>query len=191
MANQADTTYKVTGTDKAVTALKNALVKVIDDEKSLWLDDLAKHFGIDFLNKKISVRGMVYWAEMDEDKGILSFMTESAWDACTELFEEINRVLDNGLSISFRVCECGCDVFYTHDEGDFFPEECCTDYSGDLFDGGCMYDCCDIQTAIDFWGSKTGIEQGDRTEDEMIEFINSYEYEDDDTFFYIHPFVFE
>lgn len=191
MANQADTTYKVIGTEKAMTALKTALDKVISGGSSLWLNELADHFGIDFLQKNISVRGRVYWAEIDVVEEVLSFMTESAWDACTELFEEINRVLDNELSISYRVCECGCDVFYTHDEGGFFPEECCTDYSGDLFDGGCMYDCCNIKDAIGFWISKTGVEQGDRSDEEMVEFINSYEYDDEDTFFLIHPFVFE
>ena len=35
------------------------------------------------------------------------------------------------------------------------------------------------------------IEQGKRTDEEMINFINEYEYDDDDTYFYIRQFSFE
>ena len=36
-----------------------------------------------------------------------------------------------------------------------------------------------------------GIEQGGRSQEEMMQFINDYEYEDEDTYYYIHPFVFD
>jgi hypothetical protein len=45
--------------------------------------------------------------------------------------------------------------------------------------------------AIKEWSSKTGIEQGERSQDEMVDFINEYEYDDPDTYFYINPFTFE
>ena len=35
------------------------------------------------------------------------------------------------------------------------------------------------------------IEQGERTDEEMIDFINEYEYDDDYTYFYIRQFTFE
>ena len=89
------------------------------------------------------------------------------------------------------MCECGCNVYYTHDEGSFFPEECCVSTSGkpfdDVFDD--VYD--SIEDAIQVWVSKMGIEQGERTNEQMVEFINNYEYEDDETYFYINVFVFE
>ena len=50
--------------------------------------------------------------------------TESAWSSCDLFFEEVNKALGNELSISWREIEPGCDIFYTHDENDFFPEEC-------------------------------------------------------------------
>ena len=68
---------------------------------------------------------------------IISFETETAWDACNELFFEINRILNDELSISYRCCESGCDLFYTHDEGDFFPEECCVSSYGEPFEDAC------------------------------------------------------
>ena len=193
MANQATTTYKVTGTKKAVSNLWNTLQRMEVNSRNIWLDDLAKHYGIDYQKKHISVRGHIYWAEYeeDEDTSLLSFETETAWDACNELFFEINRLLDDELSISYRCCECGCEVYYTHDEGDYFPEECCVSASGEPFE-----DCCDdvygtIGEAIREWTSKTGIEQGERTDEQMMDFINEYEYEDDDTYFYIRTFTFE
>lgn len=48
-----------------------------------------------------------------------------------------------------------------------------------------------IGEAIREWTSKTGIEQGERTDEQMMDFINEYEYEDDDTYFYIRTFTFE
>ncbi|MDA6854733.1 hypothetical protein OSL50_26665, partial [Escherichia coli] len=38
------------------------------------------------------------------------------------------------LSISWREVEPGCDIFYTHDENDFFPEECYVTAYGELFE---------------------------------------------------------
>lgn len=121
MANQATTTYRIckaeTGTENnnAVRDLWNTLQSMNVNTKNIWLDDLAAHYGIDFNAKGISVRGHIYWAEYDEEEDLLSLETETAWDR-SELFEEINHVLGDTLSISFRCTECGCEVFYVHDK---------------------------------------------------------------------------
>ena len=195
MANQATTTYKVTGTRKAVSDLWNTLQSMNVNTKNIWLDDLAKFYGIDYEAKHISVRGHIYWAEYEEeeenDKFLLSFSTESAWDACNDLFEEINHLLWDELSISYRVCECGCEVYYVHDEGNYFPEEACVSSYGEPFEDACddVYET--IADAIKEWCSKMNIEQGERTDEEMMNFINEYDYEDDETYFYIRTFTFE
>ena len=193
MANQATTTYKVTGTRKAVSDLWNTLQKMNVNTKNIWLDDLAKYYGIDYEAKHISVRGHIYWAEYEEDEDhvLLSFETETAWDACNNLFEEINRLLGDELSISYRVCECGCEVYYVHDEGNYFPEEACVSSFGEPFEDACddVYET--IADAIKEWCSKMNIEQGERTDEEMMDFINEYDYEDDETYFYIRTFTFE
>jgi hypothetical protein len=195
MANQATTTYKVTGTRKAVSDLWNTLQKMNVNTKNIWLDELAKYYGIDFEAKHISVRGHIYWAEYEEDEEndnyLLSFCTETAWDACNELFEEINHLLWDELEISYRVVECGCEVYYVHDEGNYFPEEACVSSYGEPFEDACddIYDT--IADAIKEWCSKMNIEQGERTDEEMMDFINEYEYEDDETYFYIRTFTFE
>ena len=195
MANQATTTYKVTGTRKAVSDLWNTLQKMNVNTKNIWLDELAKYYGIDFEAKHISVRGHIYWAEYEEDEEndnyLLSFCTETAWDACNELFEEINHLLWDELEISYRVVECGCEVYYVHDEGNYFPEEACVSSYGEPFEDACddVYDT--IADAIKEWCSKMNIEQGERTDEEMMNFINEYDYEDDETYFYIRTFTFE
>lgn len=195
MANQASTTYKVTGTRKAVSDLWNTLQSMNVNTKNIWLDDLAKFYGIDYEAKHISVRGHIYWAEYEEDEEndnyLLSFSTETAWDACNNLFEEINHLLWDELEISYRVCECGCEVYYVHDEGNYFPEEACVSSYGEPFEDACddVYDT--IADAIKEWCSKMNIEQGERTDEEMMDFINEYDYEDDETYFYIRTFTFE
>lgn len=81
--------------------------------------------------------------------------------------------------------------FLCHDEQGFFPEECCVSSSGEPFEDACedIFDTC--QDAIAKWCEKMGISQGDRTEDEMVDFINGYEYENVDTYFYINKFTFD
>ncbi len=78
MANQATTTYKVTGTRKAVNNLWNTFQSMEVNNKNIWLSDLAKHYGIDYEAKQICVRGHIYWAEYEEDEDVylLSFETK-------------------------------------------------------------------------------------------------------------------
>ena len=114
MANQATTTYKVSGTRKAVSDLWATLQGMNVNTKNIWLDELAKFYGIDYEAKHISVRGHIYWAEYEEDDDhvLLSFETESAWDACNELFEEINHLLWDELTISYRLSQSFDNLYY-------------------------------------------------------------------------------
>ena len=75
MANQATTTYKVTGTQKAVSNLWNTLQRMEVNSRNIWLDDLAKHYGIDYQKKHISVRGHIYWAEYERMKTPIFFLS--------------------------------------------------------------------------------------------------------------------
>lgn len=191
MANQATTLYRITSdTSNAVIDFWNTLQNMNVNSSNIWLGDLAKHYGIDYEARHISVRGHIYWAEYNEEDNILSIETETAWDR-SELIEEINKDLGNVLSVSYRVCECGCEVYYIHDEGNYFPEECCVSSSGEPFEDACddVYDT--VADAIKEWCSKMGIEQGERTDEEMMGFINEYEYDNYETYFYIRTFVYE
>ena len=196
MANICDTTYKITGTRKAVIELWNAIRMFDVDSMNVRLSKLAEYFGIDWKNRHICVRGSIYFAEYECDEAadyyVLTIETETAWSACNQLFETINKeILSGELSISYREIECGCDIYCVHDEGSFFEEECCVSSSGEPFEDACddIYDT--IDDAINEWCEKMNFDRGGRTREDMMEYIDGYEYDNPDTYFCIHPFEFE
>lgn len=192
MANICTTEYKITGPSKSLCDIWNTLQMMDVNNKDVYLYKLAERYGIDYKNSGISVRGIINWAEFDENEygGLLSFNTESAWSACDMFFDKLNDAFGNELSINYREIECGCGIFYVHDEGFFFPEECCISSHGGQFEDSYEYVYNTITEAIDEWCEKTGITRGNKNDDEMIEYINGYKYEDDETYFYINKFTF-
>lgn len=194
MANTCDTSYKVIGSPKAVKKLWNTLQEMEVNIKNVYLYELAERYGIDYQKKGISVRGFIYWAEFEEkesdDYCLLSFDTETAWSACDLFFDELNKALGGELSISYREIEPGCDIYFVHDECGWFPEECCVSSSGEPFEESCGDVFSTVKDAINEWCTKMNIEQGERTDAEMLEYISEYDYDDLDTYFYINEFTF-
>ena len=194
MANTCDTSYKVIGSPKAVKKLWNTLQEMEVNSKNVYLYELAERYGIDYKKKGISVRGFIYWAEFEEkesdDYCLLSFDTETAWSACDLFFDELNKALGGELSISYREIEPGCDIYFVHDECGWFPEECCVSSSREPFEESCVDVFSTVKDAINEWCTKMNIEQGERTDAEMLEYISEYEYDDLDTYFYINEFTF-
>ena len=194
MANTCDTSYKVIGSPKEVKKLWNTLLEMEVNSKNVYLYELAERYGIDYEKKGISVRGFIYWAEFEEkesdDYCLLSFDTETAWSACDLFFDELNKVLGGELSISYREIEPGCDIYFVHDECGWFPEECCVSSSGEPFEESCGDVFSTVKDAINEWCTKMNIEQGKRTDAEMLEYISEYDYDDLDTYFYINEFTF-
>ena len=194
MANNCDTQYKLTGSRKAVNDLWNTLQKMAVNKKDVYLYRLAEHYGIDYEKKGFSVRGYIYFAELDLNEEneyyVLTNETDTAWAGCHDLFYAINEILEDELSISYWEIEPGGNIFSVHDENDFFPENYYVSAGGNLFEDICeIYNT--IADVIKEWCSKTGIKQEKRSDEEMMEFINEYEYENDDTFFNIYPFEYE
>ena len=194
MANTCDTSYKVIGSPKVVKKLWNTLQEMEVNSKNVYLYELAERYGIDYQKKGISVRGFIYWAEFEEkesdDYCLLSFDTETAWSACDLFFDELNKALGGELSISYREIEPGCDIYFVHDECGWFPEECCVSSSGEPFEESCSDVFSTVKDAINEWCTKMNIEQGERTDAEMLEYISEYDYDDLDTYFYINEFTF-
>ena len=194
MANTCDTSYKVIGSPKAVKKLWNTLQEMEVNSKNIYLYELAERYGIDYKKKGISVRGFIYWAEFEEkesdDYCLLSFDTETAWSACDLFFDELNKALGGELSISYREIEPGCDIYFVHDECGWFPEECCVSSSGEPFEESCSDVFSTVKDAINEWCTKMNIEQGERTDAEMLEYISEYDYDELDTYFYINEFTF-
>ena len=197
MANLCDTQFIITcGSKEPIMNLWESMKEQGAEKGYMPLYQLAEHYGIDYEKKCISVRGHVYWADIEaneeDDLYKLSFDVESAWSPTIELFEEIDSKLGELFNIHYRAIECGCDIFIVHDPTySFFPEEACVSSSGNPFED-CLEDCFDtVADAINHWSSIMGISQGNRTEDEMLDYINGFEYDDENTYFYINRFVFE
>lgn len=193
MANTCDTQYKITGERKAIADLWNTINGLNVNQKDVWLCDVAKHYGIDYEQMGISVRGHIYWAEYEEDDdyALLSFDTETAWAACNDFFDALNEKFDGAFSISYREIECGCGIFCVHDEGEHFPEECCVSAYGEPFEAMNEEPFDTVADAIKVWCEKTGIKRDERSDEDMLEYIAQYEYKDDKTFFFINKFEFE
>ena len=191
MANHCYTTYKITGSQKAVKKLWDTLVSMDINTKDVWLSDLAEHYGIDYENRQISVRGCIFYAEYEEGENLLTLRTRTAWAGCHKFFWAVNEILGYEMSISFREKEPDSGIFRIHDEGGFFTEKCCVFSYGDPFENLYYSDFDSIESAIQEWCSKMGVERGDKSEEEMLDYINRYDYEGLDSYFDITKYTIQ
>ena len=185
MANHCYTIYKITGSQKAVKKLWDTLVSMDVNTNCVWLSDLAEHYGIDYENRQISVRGCIFYAEYEEGENLLTLRTRTAWAGCHKFFWAVNEVLGYEMSISFREKEPDSGIFRIHDEGEFFAKICCVFSYGDPFDDSYYCDFNSIEDAIQEWCSKMGVDRGNKSEEEMMDYINGYEYDGIDAYFEI------
>ena len=191
MANHCYTTYKITGSQKAVKKLWDTLVSMDVNTKSVWLSDLAEHYGIDYEKRQFAVRGDIFFAEYDSDENLLTLKTMTAWLGCHKFFWALNEVLGDEMSISYREKEPDSGIFRIHDEGEFFTEKCCVFSYGDPFENLYYSDFDSIESAIQEWCSKMGVERGDKSEEEMLDYINRYDYEGLDSYFDITKYTIQ
>ena len=189
MANHCYTTYKITGSQKAVKNLWDTLVSMDINTKCVWLSDLDEHYGIDYENRQILVRGCIFSAEYEESENLLTLRTRTAWAGCHKFFWAVNEVLGNEMSISFQEKEPDSGIFRIHDEGEFFAKICCVFSFGDPFNDLYYFDFNSIEDAIQEWCSKMGVERGDKLEEEMMDYINGYEYDGMDAYFNIQKYT--
>ena len=187
MANICNTTYKVYGSERAINDLFNKLE--IYGSNDIPLSDLAREYNINTDEKNISVRGYIYYYELCDDNSIL-IETETTWTACNELFDEINRILDNELIIDYREIEVGCQVFNVKNTKGYFSEKCCVSASGEPFEDISEDVFSTVYDAILYWCEKMQYDDKDKSEEEMLEIIEDYEYQNEDTYFNIYEFDF-
>ena len=192
--NRCITSYKIVGSNEAITNLWSTLESMSVNKDNVMLANLAQHYNIDYEGEGIDVRGYIYKAEdnsdVDNDYYQLSIETDTADYACDELFDAIKEALENEISISYRELVPGCLKFFVHDEGNFFPEECVVLSSGEPFEEweGKLFGT--IEEAIQEWCSKMGVERGELPQGEEVDYINEYEYDDlyFDTYYRIKPY---
>jgi hypothetical protein len=189
MANICNTTYKIYDRVDGATARLFNVLKIFFDSGDIPLDELAEKFKIDIEEKNICARGYIYNYYFCSDNCLL-IETESAWTACNDLFNEISKVLDNGLIIDYREIEVGCQVFNVKNTRGSFPEKCCVSASGNPFDEICEGVFDTIEDAISYWCEQMQYDRKDKSESEMLEIIEDYEYQNEDTYFNIYEFDF-
>ena len=189
MANNCYTIYKITGSQKAVKNLWDTLVSMDVKTKEVWLADLSEHYGIDYENRQISVRGCILCAEYEEGENLLTLRTRTAWAGCHKFFWAVNEVLGYEMSISFQEKEPDSGIFRIHDEREFFAKICCVFSFGDPFNDLYYFDFNSIEDAIQEWCSKMGVERGDKSEEEMMDYINGYEYDEMGSYFEIQKYI--
>lgn len=189
MANYCYTTYKITGSQKAVKNLWDTLVSMDVNTNEVRLADLAEHFGIDYENRQIAVRGDIFFAEYDSDENLLTLKTMTAWLGCHKFFWALNEVLGDEMSISYLEKEISAGVFCIHDEGESFTAKCCVYSYGNPFDHLLYVNFDSIEYAIQEWCSKMGVERGDKSEEEMMDYINGYDYGEMDSYFEIQKYT--
>lgn len=206
MPNWCYTSYKISGSRKAVKDLYERIMKLDCGEGemlengfgNLWLGNLVNGFAHDW--KLIDCKGRIIEFFYNEELNLLTLDTETAWSACRETFDVIKehyRLQGEKIDISFCEEECGNCIYTIHNEGDFtFNYKYCVDYSGKKT--------VDIDYAIDLIGvayifeKEFGVLGTDRekSEEENIKFMEDYaeqlaEETGKDYFFFIHEFDYE
>lgn len=122
-----------------------------------------------------------------DDAIILSIDDENIWDSCFDDLKELNETeFNNELIISMRVIDDSYRDFLIHDDVDFFTEDVVISSSGIFEDN--FYEPFSVKDAIMMWCDIMNQEQGNRTDDEMISYINNYKYDDEDDAFKIYKF---
>ena len=128
MANWCFTTYKIVGNAKEISILNNKLTYLQDMDEPLepngfgvlWLGCLVKLLGGD--NEKINCRGEITEFHLNEEEGVLTVITQSAWYEMAEVRRFLKQVFPS-LQIYYYEEECGCEIYRTNDRtGRFFPE---------------------------------------------------------------------
>jgi hypothetical protein len=198
MPNWADVEYYIEGSSEDIKKIEEAWDKAETINGDKWLISFAEEFG--FTEEEVSTDNMRAFLSSDldlsydDEDGSIGFALQSAWSGNEDFFERLNKKkFDGRLSVSYRCMEPGNIVYYAHDEANAFPEECVVNYGGDTF-GDVYCEASSYADAIEYWCECMNQKQGSRSTQEMVDYINDYEYDegfDEDTFYSINPIEFE
>lgn len=138
-------------------------------------------------NNLFNVSGYFVDLGYTDDAIILSVDEENIWESCFNDLKELNETeFNNELIISMRVIDESYKDFFIHDDAGFFTEDVVISSSGIFEDNFC--EPFSVKDAIMMWCDIMDKEQGNRTDDEMISYINNYDYDDEDDTLKIYKF---
>ena len=125
MPNWCSTSYAIDGEEskdlyKVMKDLEEEKLPVDEKPGNKWLGNLVNYLGGD--SSKIFCRGWWEGLSYDEDRGVLSFYTESAWAPAYETFDLVQDKFPS-LNIYYIAIEEGLGLYETNDsEGKYFTE---------------------------------------------------------------------
>lgn len=122
-----------------------------------------------------------------DDAILLSVDKENIYESCYDDLKDLNETeFNNELIISMRVIDDSYKDFLIHDDFGFFTEDAVMSSSGIFEDN--FHEPFLVKDAIMMWCDIMNQEQGNRTDDEMISYINNYDYDDEDDALKIYKF---
>jgi hypothetical protein len=153
-------------------AIKNGFGKT-------WLGCLVEALGSSW--QEVSCRGE--WSCLERHADHITFCTESAWSAPTEVLDLIQKKFPS-FQVFFLSTEPGCDYFVTNDtEGRFFPDryivDMCTvdgDYQSEYFE--------DLESALEWTWKQTGAKVD--VESDVVVLNEELAAQNPDAFCYLH-----
>jgi hypothetical protein len=172
MANYCDSSVTIQGNEQEINELYKIMVKLENMKEPAvkngfgrtWLGCLVEALGSSW--REVSCRGE--WSSLELNDGIITFNTESAWTAPTEVFDLIKQRFPS-IEIFFLSCEPGCVYFVSNDsDSRFYPEryivDLCTaneEYMTEYFE--------DLESALNWINAHTNSDV--KTESD-VEFLN-------------------
>lgn len=172
MANVMNVRIKVTGNAEALETFWAKLKECgLHRKTCTTFKELGDRFGIDM--SQIEDRGELEsaWRRKRDGVPVISIDASFKWGYKNDLMEAVNHQTGDGLSISYRGAQSGEELFIVHDEGGFFPEECCVD----AYEGPFPYmhnkPFMTVDDAIDCWCRYMRISREGRSTEEMLRLI--------------------
>lgn len=183
--NFIETTYKISGDTISLTHLWNGLKSINATNEYVDLNNLKHWFEIEDMD----ISGDITFCDVEYDMSnnitMITITTESYDKVSHNIFNEINFMFNKKLKISF--VEVSGENCYKHNEG-AYPHECCVLADGSPFDLLFYDPILTIDDAIDYWFKKMKLNKLNKTQKELVEYINNYQYEDEDVTYYIGVF---
>jgi hypothetical protein len=193
MANICDTTYFLKGSENAVNVFYNVLTTFTNKE-NIPLKQLLEKFDI---SDDIYCSGYIYYFEKDVANSGILLEVESKWEGCHEVFDKIiekfAETYGHFLTINYMEIEPMWGIFKLENPSNYFEDAQCYVRPHNFNDD----EECDFYTtfedAIERWFNVmqdyVNITEWEKlTIDDKINYINNFEYDDEDTSYLIFYF---
>jgi hypothetical protein len=190
-----ETFYTIGGSNEVVKYFNDTiqLLQKECNEEDVNLDLIAREYGINMTPSEDQVIGDY---EFDKDLNKIKFISISDDGSDRDFFDLLKAKLQKigHVTMSYIVIDPEYDVFVKHDEDNDYPNDEC--YVTGFIDGAEYFEndfFGTIENAIENWFDIMNRKRPkNKTNDELVDFINDYNnYKDDEFYYEIHRFEIE